>query len=104
MLLIRLFSRTFLANRSAKTGKYNTFIVKEIPKHLQLNDFLNIDKENYIDENSSKVINDEKMPKLKIQLIKIIKNKINMIRSKRRKGCIKRKGYKQLIGYFKVID
>lgn len=100
MLLIRLFSRTFVTIKTDNNNKYKTIVIKEIPKHLKENDIIELDSSKYInidnDIDNSKII--------KVKLVKLIVKKIDIIRSKRRKRFTRRVGYNQHIGYFHIIN
>ncbi|BCL65659.1 hypothetical protein IOLA_027 [uncultured bacterium] len=100
MLLIRLFSRTFVTIKTNES-KYKTIVIKEIPKHLKENDIIELDSSKYLDINNS--INSD-IKNIKIKLVKLIKKKIDIIRFKRRKRLTRRVGYNQHIGYFHIIN
>ena len=101
MLLIKLFSRTFITNKSGDDAQYSTIVVKEIPKHLKQGSIIELDKSQYINLEQNPV--GDNKGNIKLQTMKVIKKYIYMVRSKRRKRCVRRIGYVQNIGYFKIL-
>lgn len=97
MLVIKIFSRSFVVSQKENEEKYKNFIVKEIDKKLQEKDTIDVNGVK-LSGNSIDNVN------IKLQLIKIVKRKLITFKKNRRKRYCLRKNYKQLVGYFSVLE